>query len=284
MLAVGSLDTPNMPSKFPDKTGSVPHGDDDPTKRKSLGDGCPVRGTDQTCWLDLDPAQAVVCIGHIAKMLRTVPVFHLLDDNGSQSTDGKSRQRVRASGNHARRKRNVGAGQVPGISDASTERSEDVIDMAGENTTFGQEQFWKLLSGIEYMSERQRELLEAGKHRDEKLDHLLDDMRTQAEQFREFRREITIRMDQSDARVKLVETKLESMAAQMVGVTQQVTSVQTQVNQVQTEFARLKPAMEELIALKARVYAILLAFGAIFSLVLLYGDKLATIFSHISFK
>jgi hypothetical protein len=283
MLTVGGLDSPNISTELRSQTRNLSVGHDDPFERESVGRNSADIGPYKDSWLALDPHEAAVCLRHLTQMLRLMRFDDLLADNGVEPVTGEARQRGRSASHHTRRKRIMGVGEVPSVSDVSTQPQEgDVV--TGGNATFGQEQFWKLLAAVEASAEKQKEFLDGAKERDTKIERILEDIRTQGEQFRDFRREITFRANASEARTKVLETKVEGLAAQMAGVTQQLTGVQGQVNQVQNEFTRLKPAMEDLIALKARVYAILMAFGAIMSLALLYGGKIIEMLTHISLK
>jgi hypothetical protein len=283
MLTVGGLDTNGKSVEFSDKTGDISRGLANPTKREGVGDICSDLGAYKDCWLAIDVHTAAVCLRRITEVLRTIPVDSFLANHGVEPASRKSRQRVRSANHHTGAKRVVGVDQVPSVSGSTTGFHEEMT-MVGENSSFGQEQFWKLLAAVDSIADRQKELVDGAKERDIKLERILEDGRHQVEAFKDFRRDFTNRLDQSEARTKLLETRVEGMAAQLVGVTQQVAVVQGQVNQVQTEFTRLKPAMEELIALKVRVYALMLAFGAVFSLVLLYGPKIVEFLAHVSFR
>jgi hypothetical protein len=149
---VGGLDSPNISTELRSQTRNLSVGHDDPFERESVGRNSADIGPYKDSWLALDPHEAAVCLRHLTQMLRLMRFDDLLADNGVEPVTGEARQRGRSASHHTRRKRIMGVGEVPSVSDVSTQPQEgDVV--TGGNATFGQEQFWKLLAAVEASAE-----------------------------------------------------------------------------------------------------------------------------------
>lgn len=171
-----------------------------------------------------------------------------------------------------------------------------------------QQNLYRVLAAVEFLTDRTKEIAEGAKERDKQLAGIQDSFRTLAEQVRDLARAakdqqdatavalrdakhdtrnslqvISARMELTDSHVKALDQKYEVLqeTVRTLGTTAdtlvtQSTATQAAVANTQAAVAKLQKPVQDLLTLRRHVYAFGALFASIFATLWVAGQPLIT--------